>query len=351
MRGLHRKKTGSASAGCRQVKCFLIMKGYPLGMPPIAVHAAPPVVCVTRGEGGSARAQSFQASWLVIACGFLVALLTLKVTGMGILVTSVAPLVCFAVALVGVQAYYTRYRFDERIVATCGILAILISACLLAAIISHASLRLRAPQIDGALDGADLALGLYAPAIVLKLSKYPAFAALLGVIYSSAMPVCVITALALAASGRRARACEFAFSFTFCILLAATVSAGFPALGSTVYHGMESTAGLPSQAGTFHMATVEYFRNDPSAIFDLAKVQGIVTFPSFHMVMAILLPYALRGETRIGIWIAVIWSLLVALSSVVIGGHYVIDLLAGAATWAASAWLIRSAGRDPDRAR
>lgn len=115
----------------------------------------------------------------------------------------------------------------------------------------------------------------------------------------------------------------------------------FPALGSTVYHGIENTGGLPSGAGNFHLATVGYFRNDASAIFDLSKVDGIVTFPSFHMVMALLIPFALRG-TRFMFWIAVLWAFLVTLSTIAIGGHYVIDLLGGAVAWAAAVWWVRS---------
>ncbi|WP_298284221.1 phosphatase PAP2 family protein [Novosphingobium sp.] len=310
-------------------------------MPPLAVSAA---LSVVPDAQGVAVPSPIRASWLVIAFGFVVALLTLAASGIGIAVMSVGPLAFLAATLVGVQFHYTRNRPDARIAATCGILAMLIAACLLAAIISHTSLRFGSPHIDSALSAADLALGIRAPAIVLAFADYPAFAALLSVIYSSAMPVCIVLGLALAVLGREAKAWEFGFCFTFCLVLAAIVSIGFPALGSTVYHGIEGVAGLPSDAGNFHMATVDYYRNDPAAIFDLAKVQGIVTFPSFHMVMALLVPYALRGTGLPG-WIAMVWAVLVTISSVVIGGHYVVDLLGGAMTWAASAWWIGRASR------
>ncbi|MFN3469215.1 MAG: phosphatase PAP2 family protein [Novosphingobium sp.] len=319
-------------------------------MPPLALHDAPVIAPKTLDVQHCARLPSHQASWLVIACGFLIALLILVASGIGISVTSVGPLVGLAMALVGVEFYYTAYRADERIAATCGTLATLIVAALLAAFISHASLRLGAPNVDAALSGADLALGIRAPNIVAAFAAYPAFARLLGVIYSTAMPVCMILALVLAAGGRRARASELAFSFTFCIVLAATVSIGFPALGSTVHHGIEGIAGLPKSAGNFHMATVEYYRNHPTAVFDLAKVEGIVTFPSFHMVMALMAPYAMRGA-GIASMAALVWAALVTVSSIVIGGHYVIDLLGGALTWAAAIGWVRSADRKmPGRA-
>jgi membrane-associated phospholipid phosphatase len=262
---------------------------------------------------------------------------------MGIAVSSVAPLAFLTAMLVALELFYTRYRDDHRIAASCGILAVLIVASLMTAINSHVSLRFAFPFVDQALSTADRRMGVFAPDIVLKFAEYPAFSQLLWVLYEGAMPLCIVCALFLSATGRKAAAYEFAFCFAFCILAASACSIFFPALGSTVYHGIEGIKGLPTAAGNFHLPTVEYFQNDPSAKFDLTKVSGVLTFPSFHMVMALLIPYAFR-KTRIMFWIAIVWALLVTLSTVVIGGHYIVDLLGGAVTWAAAAWLAK-----PDR--
>lgn len=261
--------------------------------------------------------------------------------------------------LVGAEVVYTRYRPDVRISAVCGMLAVLTTASVVAAIISHTGIRLGFPRIDAALSRADLAMGIYAPAIVSSLAKYPIFAVILENIYSTSYQVCIACALVLAASGRMSKAREFAFAFTFCIIGASAISVFWPALGSTVFHGVEAMPGLPRSAGNFHMAIVNYYRTDPAATFDLRKIQGVVTFPSFHIVMAVLVPYALRG-TGVAAWIAVAWGSLVAISAVVIGGHYVIDLIAGIMIWGFSIWWIRrdrrdggAIGRDvrPDRQR
>lgn len=297
------------------------------------------------GALGLGHNVSYLASWMAIAFGFPIALFTVLISGMGIAVESVAPLLCFVVMFAAAELIYTYYRPDVRIGSTCGILAVLPVAILLAAIISHTGLKFGAPYTDDALSKADLMLGIYAPAITLMFAKHPEIASLLALIYNTSLPVCVVCGLALAAFGHTSRAHELAFAFTFCLLFASTVSIFLPALGSTVYHGIEGVVGLPSSAGNFHMATVAYYRDDPTAIFDLRKTQGIVTFPSFHMVMAILVPYAIRGR-GIVTWFAVGWGLLVTVSSVVIGGHYIVDLLGGAISWTIATSLIQKKRSD-----
>jgi hypothetical protein len=314
-------------------------------MPLQALHD--PLVSANRALSaiGLGRNFSYRASWIAIALGFPVALLTVFTSGIGMALDSVAPLACLVAMLVAAEVIYTRFRPDVRIGATCGTLAVLTIASLLAAVISHTSLRFGFPYIDNALSKADMVLGIYAPAIVLTFAEHPDFARLLALIYNTSLPVCIVCGLVLAACGRTSRAHELAFAFTFCILFASTVSIFFPALGSTVYHDIEGLAGLPSAAGNFHMATVAYYRDDPMATFDLGKLQGIVTFPSFHIVMAIMVPYAIRG-TGIATWFAAAWAVLVTISAVVIGGHYIVDLLAGAITWSIAIWCIRPDGCD-----
>ena len=59
-------------------------------------------------------------------------------------------------------------------------------------------------------------------------------------------------------------------------------------------------------------------------------MQGIVTMPSYHTVMAVLFTYAFRGTGLIGYGIATL-NLVMLLSIPPIGGHYLVDMLAGGA--------------------
>jgi hypothetical protein len=62
--------------------------------------------------------------------------------------------------------------------------------------------------------------------------------------------------------------------------------------------------------------------------FNLFAMQGIVTMPSYHTVMAVIFTYAFRGTGLIGYGIATL-NLVMLVSIPPIGGHYLFDMLAG----------------------
>jgi hypothetical protein len=64
--------------------------------------------------------------------------------------------------------------------------------------------------------------------------------------------------------------------------------------------------------------------------FDLLAMQGIVTMPSYHTVQAVLLTYAFRRTGLVGYGIATL-NVVMLLSISPIGGHYLVDMLAGGA--------------------
>ena len=90
------------------------------------------------------------------------------------------------------------------------------------------------------------------------------------------------------------------------------------------------------------MATLRYLRWDSKLRdllalraggpwhFELSAMQGIVTMPSYHTVMAVLFTYAFRRTGLVGYGIATL-NLVMLLSIPPIGGHYLVDMLAGGA--------------------
>jgi hypothetical protein len=78
--------------------------------------------------------------------------------------------------------------------------------------------------------------------------------------------------------------------------------------------------------------------------FDLAQLQGLISFPSYHTVLAVLLTYAHRKSLLLVPIALVNGVMLFSIPSY--GGHYLIDIIAGAAV-ALSAIAATEAARRP----
>jgi hypothetical protein len=85
-----------------------------------------------------------------------------------------------------------------------------------------------------------------------------------------------------------------------------------------------------AHAGTGWLKTLMMIRNGEWTSLDFSHVEGIITFPSFHTTLAILLTYAVRHH-RWALAILVPLNMLLIVATLSVGGHYLVDLPAGAA--------------------
>ena len=85
-----------------------------------------------------------------------------------------------------------------------------------------------------------------------------------------------------------------------------------------------------AHAGTGWLKTLMMIRNGEWTTLDFSHVEGIITFPSFHTTLAILLVYAVRHH-RWALALLVPLNMLLIVATLSVGGHYLVDLPAGAA--------------------
>ena len=91
-------------------------------------------------------------------------------------------------------------------------------------------------------------------------------------------------------------------------------------------------------------AVLVTIRNGSLTRFALADLTGIVAFPSFHTVLAILLVYVHRPPLRSFVPVAILNAImLVAIPFA--GHHYLVDMIAGAAVVAVSIVIVQTAMR------
>jgi membrane-associated phospholipid phosphatase len=126
----------------------------------------------------------------------------------------------------------------------------------------------------------------------------------------------------------------------------AITSVMFPAQGASVWMGLDALqgSGLPYGAGTYSATEFAHFHSGSELLVRREDMNGIVCFPSFHTVMALVI---MQGFVTSPLkWLALPVSALTIVSTVPMGGHYVVDLAGGLLVWVLAsklaAWACRS---------
>jgi membrane-associated phospholipid phosphatase len=136
----------------------------------------------------------------------------------------------------------------------------------------------------------------------------------LAAIYPWHLAETAVTVLALAHySERRVAAFMRAFALAFLVSLVGLVFV--PALGN-IPEARSVPVRWALQLGDFNS-------------FDIFQTTGLISMPSFHAVLAVLVPIACWPFRRLRGWI-VAMNVLMLVATVSEGGHYLVDVLAGA---------------------
>lgn len=219
------------------------------------------------------------------------------------------------------------------------------------AVFSYATAALGAarPLVDAELAGLDGLIGFDWLAAVALVNQWPGLVAALGYAYHGTIIALIYVLVFLNVLGRHDRVLEFMWLVVGTCVAANVFSGLWPALGAYVHFqpGEAVRSAISSDAGVWHLGQFEALRSGAFRTLDLAATEGLVTFPSYHTAMALSALIAVRGFGPVT-WFAGAGTGAVVVSTVPIGGHYLIDVLAGAALTYAVFLLVRRAA--PERA-
>jgi membrane-associated phospholipid phosphatase len=202
------------------------------------------------------------------------------------------------------------------------------------AILSYATASLggQLPLADAGLARIDAAFGFDWLAAIEWFNAYPTLVWLLGHAYHGTIVPLIYVFVLLNVLGRRDRLLDFMTLFVGSCIAANILSGLVPAIGAYVHFQPEAAlrSAISADAGVWHLAHFEALRSGMFTRFSLIATEGLVTFPSFHTAAALCVPLALRGY---GALTAIAWAaaLAIIVSTIPIGGHYLIDVIAGAA--------------------
>ncbi|MGJ4927441.1 phosphatase PAP2 family protein [Bradyrhizobium sp. HKCCYLS2038] len=229
---------------------------------------------------------------------------------------------------------YRQLRPSPALSNLCGGLAAILLSGATAGIISLVGLRNNAPFIDAELANWDRAAGVDLPAVIAWVADHPSWSHLLAVTYGSSFPLLFAVTTALAITRRFDHLWILTFTFVVTILACAGISVIWPAKGAFAFFEYPASLleHLPTGSGLYHLSKLDYFRGAASPLLSFANLQGVVTFPSFHCCLALMLIFA-TWTIRWLFPISLGWNSLVIMSTIPIGGHYAIDLPCGAIVW------------------
>ncbi len=141
----------------------------------------------------------------------------------------------------------------------------------------------------------------------------------------------ILTVIAiLSITGRHERLNEFLGLFVICAIMTVMLAAAFPAAGAYAFHKPDASlfTHRSVEAGMWHYQDLLQLRDGSMKTLTAFKMEGIVTFPSFHTCVAVITAWALR-DYRWAFAFACLISLIVIVSTLTEGGHYLIDVIAG----------------------
>jgi membrane-associated phospholipid phosphatase len=175
---------------------------------------------------------------------------------------------------------------------------------------------------------ADAALGFSWPDWWAVVTAHPSIETVFAFAYDSMQWQILLCVLWSALFGPVRRAHETVWALALSITFTVAFSAILPATGAWAYFGY--AAASPSQNLLQFLA----LRDGGLRLLAPGDLGGIVTFPSYHAVWALLVPWLLRGTSLFVPALLLNATMMVATISE--GGHYLVDLLGGGAVAAAT---------------
>lgn len=291
------------------------------------------------------RATSDTAAWWLLATMFAACLAAAWGLGFRVDVWRALP-AALGVALLAVGALVGRRRAQLRLAA--GATAFLqMTLFTLIGVVFAYSLAARSGALwDARLAAADRALGFDWPAVFAAADRAPVALWIGGVAYHSLtlqMVTCIVAMSACSQFDRLRVAVTAAILAGFVTIL---VSLWTPAMGN-VFDPAGFRRLWPSIAW-LEQAMIAGLRDGTWRTLDLTQLMGIVSFPSYHATLPVILSWAQRNTPG---WrfVAPVWAGVTIVATPLFGGHYGVDVLAGlalaSAALAVAPWLARQRPR------
>jgi membrane-associated phospholipid phosphatase len=231
--------------------------------------------------------------------------------------------------IIAVSCYYRLWRHDRYIAAGAESCAQISSSLLLGMMLTYPLATLAFPYQDGALHAMDGWLGLDWQAYLGLFIASPVLGFASKAVYCSMQLQYPLVILALVASSRFLRLQQYILTVLIALVMTLAIFTFVPAVGAYAYLHVpaEHYANLAPIVTFEQMQHLEAMRNGSWSV--IRDMEGLISFPSFHTISAILFTWALFPVKKLRWWVVALNAALIA-STPVQGAHYFIDIFGGA---------------------
>lgn len=222
---------------------------------------------------------------------------------------------------------YIPYLFYKKYRPNLKIMAALLSSCWLlsysgaALVLSYLADTTNAPLVTAHLASLDHYLGVYSPSVVIWGKENEWINSILVFSYACFLLQKPFVLLYFSFVGKIEYQQNFMMQYMIAGLLTIILGAVFPAEGTYAWYHFQ-----PSVSQSGDLKSLYDVRNH---IIDLRNLTGIIEFPSFHTVMGALTIYIFRNEQKVIFIPILILNILLFISCVSHGGHFLMDVLGG----------------------
>ncbi|MEX0344327.1 MAG: phosphatase PAP2 family protein [Rhizobiaceae bacterium] len=186
------------------------------------------------------------------------------------------------------------------------------------------------PLIDGQLAAIDAALGFHWPSFLEAANSSPVFANSLVIAYHSLFPQFIALLLVYSTTQRVDRALEFLALLAVSFLFTAGLMVFLPTAGAYPHFrpAPEAFEAFTARAGMWHYSDLLRLRSGEPFNLLVSNAEGLVTFPSYHTVVAIMIVYSLRLVPIAAVPAALLNATMI-IGTLPEGGHHLVDVIAG----------------------
>jgi len=203
-------------------------------------------------------------------------------------------------------------------------LALSLCMALVFRVFSYLCMAASGPLVDRQLLALDRALGFDWLAGWHFLSAHPVLMTAQRLLYDSLTYQALYMCLLLGLMSRVMALREVFWIIFLSAIVTNLIAIVLPAYGPFEIFGLSSHGGF--------LPDMKHLKSGGVMEFNLSELTGVICFPSFHTVMALGYAYSLRRTGIIGHTIATA-NVTMLLGVPFLGGHYVIDMIAGAAVF------------------